>query len=364
MNIDDSIKTINSLHGKVNGFLKMATKAAIEAGKTIAELKTSCRHGEFLPACERLNFKEKTRLNYTNLFHYSIEHPEVADLPLYRAYVAAGIYSDDCDEPEVDKNLILANPPRKKIEIVNSSTPVVRKPKVYLAGKIEKHCWRSQYVGGLRDYEYYDEGSSDYRQPKDCGNFTYVGPFFIGCDHGCFHGKDSHGVGVAMEGDCSIPSLGCKQTFDACVEQIRSADLFFVRIAEEDCFGTLVEVGIAHQLGKRIHIHFLSQRLADSMWFPAQCADSVCIGTPDGFDEFVSVSRMTYPEYLQTPHWIGISKRIKERDSYSCVLCNSKDRIEAHHRTYQRLGRELDTDLHTLCRKCHSKFHDKRFENV
>ena len=71
---------------------------------------------------------------------------------------------------------------------------------------------------------------------------------------------------------------------------------------------------------------------------------------------------MPYKEYLLTPHWLELSERIKARDGYRCVLCNSSDKIEGHHRTYERRGYELESDVHTLCHPCHAKHHNKEKE--
>ena len=119
------------------------------------------------------------------------------------------------------------------------------KPKVYLAGKIRKHCWRHQLISGLRDHSWGDG-------PLQQNSFTYIGPFFIGCDHGCFHNKNSHG-NVAIRGDNLCPGRGSNAEFDAphlevatlCLDALVKADLVFCYVEAADCFGTLVEIGYA-----------------------------------------------------------------------------------------------------------------------
>ena len=67
-----------------------------------------------------------------------------------------------------------------------------------------------------------------------------------------------------------------------------------------------------------------------------------------------------YRRYLQSPMW-----RIRRALAIlwhggSCVLCGSRHRIEVHHRTYKRVGREnIRTDLAPLCANCHRRFHSK-----
>lgn len=66
-----------------------------------------------------------------------------------------------------------------------------------------------------------------------------------------------------------------------------------------------------------------------------------------------------YAEYLQTPAW---RERRAERLRFAghrCEVCNAGGRLEVHHRTYERLGRELMTDLVALCRECHRLFSDR-----
>lgn len=68
---------------------------------------------------------------------------------------------------------------------------------------------------------------------------------------------------------------------------------------------------------------------------------------------------MDYKKYLQTPHWKCVRKEALQRSRFRCQLCNSSDRLQVHHRTYDRRGCEEPNDVITLCRPCHAKFHDK-----
>lgn len=65
-----------------------------------------------------------------------------------------------------------------------------------------------------------------------------------------------------------------------------------------------------------------------------------------------------YQVYLHSPGW---RERRGERLRFAagrCEICNSSRRVDVHHRTYERLGRELLSDLVALCRRCHGLFHD------
>lgn len=72
-----------------------------------------------------------------------------------------------------------------------------------------------------------------------------------------------------------------------------------------------------------------------------------------------ALRNMSYKEYLQTDHWKSTRMGALKRARFKCQLCNSKDDLNVHHRTYDRLGGELASDLIVLCRSCHGKFHDK-----
>lgn len=67
--------------------------------------------------------------------------------------------------------------------------------------------------------------------------------------------------------------------------------------------------------------------------------------------------------FLRTPYWNAISLYAKSKANFSCQLCNSKENLRTHHRTYERHGYEhrdevIKQDLIVLCDDCHSKFHD------
>lgn len=67
---------------------------------------------------------------------------------------------------------------------------------------------------------------------------------------------------------------------------------------------------------------------------------------------------LPYQEYLQTDHWKNTRKAAMQRAGFKCQLCNSTDKLQTHHRTYERKGCEIPSDLIVLCNKCHEKFHD------
>jgi 5-methylcytosine-specific restriction endonuclease McrA len=67
---------------------------------------------------------------------------------------------------------------------------------------------------------------------------------------------------------------------------------------------------------------------------------------------------LPYQEYLKTDHWQEKRKQVLREAGYKCQLCNSKEILDVHHRTYERIGIEWLSDLIALCRTCHEKHHD------
>ena len=70
---------------------------------------------------------------------------------------------------------------------------------------------------------------------------------------------------------------------------------------------------------------------------------------------------MPYKEYLQSPHWKRRREDKLRAAGRRCQVCNrDSGTLDIHHKTYQRLGQELDGDLIVLCRACHSVLHEHR----
>jgi hypothetical protein len=70
-----------------------------------------------------------------------------------------------------------------------------------------------------------------------------------------------------------------------------------------------------------------------------------------------ALRRLPYAEYLQTAHWQRVRTLALEQAGHSCDLCARGARLEVHHRTYERIGFERQSDLIVLCHDCHSDFH-------
>jgi hypothetical protein len=69
---------------------------------------------------------------------------------------------------------------------------------------------------------------------------------------------------------------------------------------------------------------------------------------------------MAYLKYIGSSSWRNNPVRLREFEAagFQCRLCPNSTAsghfLECHHRTYERLGREIDGDLTALCRECHT----------
>ena len=141
-------------------------------------------------------------------------------------------------------------------------------PKVYLAGKIRKNCWRHLLVNGLREHNW-DLG------PLKQKEFLYIGPFFVGCDHGCYHmpGQHGGGKGCASEHDMTRYKVAAR-----CRRAVDHADLVFCYIDSVDCYGTIAEIERASMQGIRVVIAFapgIASSMHNDFWFVCTNAHQV-----------------------------------------------------------------------------------------
>ncbi len=69
-----------------------------------------------------------------------------------------------------------------------------------------------------------------------------------------------------------------------------------------------------------------------------------------------------YHIYLQSVAWKKKSRARRTIDNDRCAtpMCFRTDALHVHHTTYDRIGDEnVETDLLTLCERCHAAEHDK-----
>ena len=71
------------------------------------------------------------------------------------------------------------------------------------------------------------------------------------------------------------------------------------------------------------------------------------------------MNKEEYRQYLLSQHWIIFKRRYYKRHKKGCSRCGSEINVQLHHKTYVRIGRERQSDVIPLCRKCHKKEHLK-----
>lgn len=252
----------------------------------------------------------------------------------------------------------------------NSSDPKL----IYFAGKVSKgggyrgKLLKNNHVMSIEHERYTIMGSE----------IIYGGPLAIACDHGCFHGRATHGS--RSDWDC-VGTIWTKYPFHSfdtdgidrpeivrrCFNQIKESDGVHCYIDTISCYGTLAELGYANALSKPIRI-FISRSIPKNqkkeLWFVLNMPGDVKVeeGDATSFSDDFLVSQKSYKEryheYLQSEEW-SLKRLTKLQEAgYRCQLCNSKGEIHVHHRTYDRVFNELQEDLIALCSKCHEKFHD------
>lgn len=88
-----------------------------------------------------------------------------------------------------------------------------------------------------------------------------------------------------------------------------------------------------------------------------EVADAALDDSPDP-ERIAQLRAMPYAQYLRSPEWRRTRAAALLRAGHCCSLdVGHTDGLEVHHRTYERLGAELATDLVVLCRACHQLHH-------
>lgn len=66
----------------------------------------------------------------------------------------------------------------------------------------------------------------------------------------------------------------------------------------------------------------------------------------------------SYSAYLRSDLWKDAKARLSRSGRRrACYVCAHRGRLEVHHRSYRRIGRERAADLIYLCAGCHKKVH-------
>lgn len=72
-----------------------------------------------------------------------------------------------------------------------------------------------------------------------------------------------------------------------------------------------------------------------------------------------SLRRWLYRRYLRSARWRETRLHAVRRAGFRCKRCGAGGRLDVHHLSYVRVGRERPDDLTVLCRECHRAEHAK-----
>ena len=71
--------------------------------------------------------------------------------------------------------------------------------------------------------------------------------------------------------------------------------------------------------------------------------------------------RKAYEAHIKSAQWRGTKEALFKLRGKKCEVCGeSGPRLELHHLTYERIGKELAKDLLIVCPECHEKEDRKR----
>jgi len=230
----------------------------------------------------------------------------------------------------------------------------MEKKKIYFAGKIKKEddweMWWGYYYDRRKSIVDFWEVHDYYVDRTELESFVYTWPKYYR-EHWRVY-------------DWAFDHDWC---FYECKNAILESDIVFVYLDDMDSYWTIAEVWLAHWMCKEIIIYYTQKVDEKEMWFVFQFADKIK-KVQDHIDArydakiyiWWDLKTMPYKDYLQSDHWKKVSKLRKELDWWKCVLCSSKNKLNAHHRSYENRWTDAEiNDLITLCNNCHSKFHDK-----
>ncbi len=246
---------------------------------------------------------------------------------------------------------------------------------IYMAGKIRKGDWREVFIPNMRKIgsSLYDQlGNAYFEWPIErMGNgHYYTGPYFVACDHGCFHGPNQHGAGARDDNNCYGGGIANtrKMVYGACRTAMIMSNTIFAWIDSPDCYGTIAELGIAAgEYGKKVDIWIAGPQEFDDLWFVYNLAGDTTFSydNPEGaLDYFLRRhDPIDYREYIRSDEWRETATAAKVRADWRCQVCNRPSTdvtLDAHHRTYERLGHELPEDITVLCRDCHELYESNK----
>lgn len=197
--------------------------------------------------------------------------------------------------------------PDHTVAITNGAPRVLkykhRKLRTYFAGNIAKNDWRHDIADDLRSEALAGDEANDWLYTGKehliatrSDDVLYCGPYFVGCDHGCFHGPGQHGAWTTIPephpGDGDKVRNIRKRVYAANIQRIYNCDVVFAYISKPDAEGTKYELGLATGFNKPVFLYYspdLSHRFVDDCWFHQIGArDWAVADVHDAFERFTA----------------------------------------------------------------------------
>lgn len=212
-------------------------------------------------------------------------------------------------------------------------------------------CSHKGYIGTLCRLHYRAKENKEERCICECGRiFKNKSAIKAHKHRGCLYDFDAQATWIKLIRFVVATDLGL-------VEKLNNkdyADICSHYSAYEDGFGMIVSAKYLWEHPERFY--------DEDELFEVACNRSK-------WRDFIALlnhvlGRIDYKEYITSPEWKITAQKAKERAGFKCAICNSSKQLNVHHKTYERLGRELDEDLIVLCHDCHEIFHHKLKERT
>jgi hypothetical protein len=223
---------------------------------------------------------------------------------------------------------------------VNGTQP---KLKVYLAGPMEKdHCNTTVLAAWREEIMQRATVPREWILPEDIDPDEFT---------------SGHGY------DGMIPAMA--------LYAVANSDVILAYVDSSNRIGTFCELSTAFILQKVGYIAVLDPKWDGEYtsvlpWFVANLYGFEVFKTQEECITYliscIGGEKVDYRTYIQSSEWRAKATAAKERAGWRCQVCNKSNEqvsLDAHHRTYERLGKELPEDITVLCRDCHGKFHGK-----
>lgn len=203
-----------------------------------------------------------------------------------------------------------------------SEKPVV--PKVYCAGRIGYHNsdWRRDYGASVYgSVEEMLESGPVYAEigMRKYGGIAYAGPHLIDPD-APGHGR-GFGAAVGHVDDR-------RELVNACLQQIKDADIVMALLYDDEAYGTLVEIGYAKALGKPVWVAAGPFFDSDEHWFALQLADKV-VGVDGAYHAMAEMFPWPSPEIAKT------SALLRQEETKCAFVAYGDPLDDSVHRCYQ-----------------------------